>query len=63
MRVSRNIDEEEETEGKLEGGSQRELCSRFVVQSKTDQSTGQVDTCRPRVGAVDPLGHWETEKP
>ena len=30
---------------------------------KTDQSAGQVDTCRPRVGAVDPLGLWESKKP
>ena len=28
----------------------------------TDQSAGQVDTCHPCVGAVDPLGLWEAEK-
>ena len=29
----------------------------------TDQSAGQVDTCRPRIGAIDPLGLWKAEKP
>ena len=36
---------------------------RFSVEGRTDQSASQVDTCRPRIGAIDPLGFWETEKP
>ena len=36
---------------------------RFSVERRTDQSASQVDTCCPRIGAIDPLGLWETEKP
>lgn len=63
MGISRSIDKKEESEGKLEDESQREAWRRDGVQRKTDQSAGQVDTCSPRVGAVDPLGLWEAEKP
>ena len=35
---------------------------RFSERGKTDQSASQVDTRRPGIGAIDPLGLWETEK-
>ena len=35
----------------------------LMYKRKTDQSASQVDTCRPRIGAVDPLGFWKAKKP
>ena len=62
MRVSGSINEEEESEGKLGVDSQRMDSRRIGVGKKTDQGAGQVDTCRSRIGAVDPFGLWEAEK-
>ena len=61
VRERGSINEEEEPERELEVNSQRMDLERVDVE-KTDQSTGQVDTCRSCVGAVDPLRLWEAEK-
>ena len=63
MGVSRSVDKKEESERKLGEDSQSVAWRKVRLQRNTDQCASQIDTCRPRVGAVDPLGLREAEKP
>ena len=66
MGVRGGINEEKESEGKLREREREDdqpaASRRFRTKRKTDQSAGQVDTCRPCVRAVDPLGFWKAEE-
>lgn len=63
MGVSRSVDKKEEPKRELVVDSQRVSWRKVRLQRNTDQCASQIDTCRPRVWAVDPLGLREAEKP